>query len=233
MTHPATIAVLRQAAAVLIDHPGERLYATLDVVAAALRDVALDAPGPAADLLAVHDHLAATPPLAAAGHHVDTFDLRRRTSLHLTWYTDGDTRRRGASLAALKTALTGAGWRITGGELPDHLGVLLEFAARGDAATGHRLLCELRPSIDVLHAALTEDGSVYARALAAVVATLPAPSADTESAWRRLARNGPPSEDVGLDGYGHGTPLGMPSVRADSRPGRGSRRRARMETVPR
>ena len=43
------------------------------------------------------------PPLVTlAEHYVATFDRRRRCCLYLTWWTDGETRRRGQSLATLK-----------------------------------------------------------------------------------------------------------------------------------
>ena len=50
--------------------------------------------------------------LAAApgpAHYVETFDLRRRNSLYLTYYAHGDTRERGIALLRLKKLYRAAG----------------------------------------------------------------------------------------------------------------------------
>ena len=52
-----------------------------------------------------------SPPSTAAG----------AAALYLTYYTDGDTRRRGASLARLKSLYREHGWQPPEDELPDHL----------------------------------------------------------------------------------------------------------------
>ena len=67
--------------------------------------------------------------MEAAAAYVDTFDLRRRRSLHLTYYRHGDTRERGMALTALVDAYRVAGFRVAPGELPDFLPALLELAA--------------------------------------------------------------------------------------------------------
>ena len=48
--------------------------------------------------------LRATPPTQVGQHYVETFDLRRRCALYLTYYRYGDTRKRGMSMLTLKTA---------------------------------------------------------------------------------------------------------------------------------
>ena len=58
-------------------------------------------------------------------------------------------------------------------ESPDHLPVVLEFAATVDPEAGRRLLTQHRVPIDMLHEALTEADSPYAHAIAAVCETLP------------------------------------------------------------
>ncbi|WP_277605497.1 nitrate reductase molybdenum cofactor assembly chaperone [Glycomyces sp. L485] len=158
------------------------------------------------------DHVIATPELDLGAHYVQTFDLKRRRALHMTYYTDGDTRRRGHALARIKEVYTGCGWQIDSAELPDHLCVLLEFAARGDLEWGERLLATFRPGIELLRSALHDYGTPYADVLDAVTATLPPPGDEARLQAIRLAETGPPSEDVGLDPYG-AVPLGMPTVR--------------------
>jgi nitrate reductase molybdenum cofactor assembly chaperone NarJ/NarW len=48
--------------------------------------------------------LRATAPADVAQHYVQTFDLRRRCALYLTYYRYGDTRKRGLAMLAFKTA---------------------------------------------------------------------------------------------------------------------------------
>jgi nitrate reductase delta subunit len=64
--------------------------------------------------------------------YVETFDLRRRCCPYLTYYSCGDTRKRGMALLRFTAAYRTAGFELAGQELPDHLAVLCEFtAARG------------------------------------------------------------------------------------------------------
>ena len=62
------------------------------------------------------------------GPSVDTFDLRRRC-LYLTYYSFGDTRKRGMSLLQFTAAYRVAGFELAADELPDHLAMLCEFTA--------------------------------------------------------------------------------------------------------
>ena len=68
-------------------------------------------------------------------HYVREFDLGRRHALHLCYWTDGDTRRRGEVLGNFKQAYRQSDILVdTHGELPDYLPMVLEFAARVDLA---------------------------------------------------------------------------------------------------
>ena len=51
-------------------------------------------------------------PEALERHYVEVFDLRRKSSLHLTYYLHGDTRRRGMALLTLAHRYKAAGWEI-------------------------------------------------------------------------------------------------------------------------
>ncbi len=54
--------------------------------------------------------------------YVETFDLTRKCCLYLTYFTYGDTRRRGVALVQFKQAYRGAGVEFDRrDELPDHL----------------------------------------------------------------------------------------------------------------
>src|SRR5690606_5907561 len=56
--------------------------------------------------------LAATPPTDVAQHYVQTFDLRRRCALYLTYYRYGDTRKRGMAMVVFKAAYRDAGFIV-------------------------------------------------------------------------------------------------------------------------
>ncbi|MEU3979306.1 nitrate reductase molybdenum cofactor assembly chaperone [Streptomyces sp. NPDC026672] len=139
-------------------------------------------------------------------HYVETFDLRRRSSLYLTYYLHGDTRRRGTALLTLAQRYRANGWSIGegGAELPDHLPVVLEFAALAGPGAGEAPLRQHRRGIELIHRALTDAGSPYRHVLAALIELLPPASEADLRAVEELAAQGPPAEEVGLDPYGAG-----------------------------
>ncbi|MEV6481884.1 nitrate reductase molybdenum cofactor assembly chaperone [Streptomyces sp. NPDC051576] len=143
-------------------------------------------------------------PDALERHYVEMFDLRRKSSLYLTYYLHGDTRRRGMALLALAQRYRAAGWEIDGGELPDHLPVVLEFAALAGPGRGEAPLRQHRRGLELIHHALTDAGSPYHHLLAALRSLLPPPTEADLAAVAELAAQGPPAEEVGLDPYGNG-----------------------------
>ena len=146
---------------------------------------------------------------ALAARYVETFDLRRRAALELTYYAHGDTRERGMALLRLKKLYRAAGLPMASAELPDHLTVMLAFAALAPPGHGAAVLAEHRPAIELLRLSLHDLGSPYAHVLDAVAAELPPLSVTDRSAVTRLAREGPPEEAVGLEPYG--PPEAMPT----------------------
>ena len=139
-----------------------------------------------------------TQPLEAETTYVDTFDLRRRSTLYLTYWTAGDTRNRGYHMLAFAQAYRDAGMTPPKGEAPDYLPVVLEFAATVDPQAGRRLLAAHRGPIEVLRKALCDRGSPYAQVITAVCDTLPgAAGAEVD----RLMQSGPPTETVGLQPF--------------------------------
>jgi nitrate reductase delta subunit len=143
-----------------------------------------------------------------AARYVETFDLRRRATLELTYYAHGDTRERGMALLRLKKLYRAAGLPMAGSELPDHLTVMLAFAALAPEGFGEALLAEHRPAIELLRLSLHDGESPYADLLDALALLLPALSVSERSEVARLAREGPPDEAVGLEPYG--PPEAMP-----------------------
>jgi nitrate reductase delta subunit len=197
---PQARRVVFQAASVLLDYPGTELWERRGLVEEAVGGLPR---GEARDRLGRFlGHLGATGATELAAHYVETFDLRRRNCLYLTYYTDGDTRRRGPALAELKARYRAAGWAPPdGGELHDYLPVVLEFAARCAPEDGAAILREHRAGLETLHMALTGRGTPYADVVAAVRAELGAAPAEAVRAALRTARGGPPRESVGLETY--------------------------------
>jgi nitrate reductase delta subunit len=149
---------------------------------------------------------------ALAARYVETFDLRRQATLELTYYAHGDTRERGMALLRLKKLYRAAGLPMESEELPDHLTVMLAFAALAPEGYGEALLAEHRPAIELLRLSLHDLGSPYAHLLDAVAACLPALGVKERSEVARLAREGPPGEAVGLEPYGPPETTGAPSA---------------------
>ncbi|MFE1578754.1 nitrate reductase molybdenum cofactor assembly chaperone [Streptomyces fradiae] len=151
-------------------------------------------------LLGFTAHAGRTGRAELAAAYVAAFDHQRRCCPYLTYYAHGDTRKRGIALLRVKRAYAAAGWRLNDGELPDHLAVVLEFAA-AEPTAGHRLLTEHRAGLELLRLALREERSPWAALLDSVSATLPGLAGDERAAVARLAAEGPPEEHVGLDPY--------------------------------
>lgn len=191
--------LVHRIAALVLEYPDEELLVRLPQLHAATSTL----PEPVgSQLRGVLDHLGRTPAPELATDYVATFDLRRRCCLYLTYYAYGDTRKRGVALLTFKQAYRRAGVELAADELPDHLCVLLEFSATADLDVGTRLLLEHRAGLELLRLALTDAGSPYAAALAAVSATLPPLAGADRDAVARLAAEGPPGEDVGLEPFG-------------------------------
>lgn len=189
MTAPSTVL---QAASVLLQYPDERVRSAFGTVRAAVADRGLHE---------ALDGMEALDALALQQHYVEVLDQKRQCSLYLTWWTEGETRRRGLALARLKELYRARGFELVSTELPDFLPVVLEFAA-SEVELGLALLQEHRPALELIRLALVEAASPYAGPVAAVCDLLPGPSPQDVAAARALARTGPPTESVGLDGYG-------------------------------
>ncbi|HYN97321.1 MAG TPA: nitrate reductase molybdenum cofactor assembly chaperone [Pilimelia sp.] len=189
--------IAARAASLLLRYPDHESLAALPTLTAALDGL----PAPVADpLRAVADHRRHADPAALAAAYVELFDFRRRCCLHLTYYTAGDTRKRGEALVLFAAAYKAAGLRTVDGELPDYLPAVLDLAAFHD--DGWRLLRENRVGLDLLAAALDTEKSIYLHAIEAIRAMLPPPQAGDIAAAIRLAQTGPPVEQVGLEPFG-------------------------------
>ena len=135
----------------------------------------------------------------AQRHYVETFDLRRKSGLYLTYYLHGDTRKRGMALLMLKQRYRAKGLRLADGEMPDLLPVVLEFAATVGPGEGEAPLRQHRQGIELLRTALHSARTPYAMILDAVCDALPQLTDSDLAAIAALAFDGPPGlETVGV-----------------------------------
>jgi nitrate reductase delta subunit len=189
-------AIPYQLLSVLLRYPDERLVDAREEIAAAVDS--LPQRGALRRFVA---YLVEESPRELEQHYVETFDLRRRASLYLTYYVHGDTRKRGLALLRLKRLYAAAGLELASGELPDYLPLVLEFAALAPAGAGKTLLREHRPSLELLRSSLRDADSPYADLLDVLCDGLPRLSALERERVRRLGEEGPPSEQVGLQPF--------------------------------
>ncbi len=197
MSRPAWRAVAARAASLLLRYPDGEVLAALPTIRAALDGLPAEVAGPLREVVA---HRESTEPGELCAAYVQLFDFRRRCCLHLSYYTCGDTRRRGEALVDFAAAYKEAGLALVGGELPDFLPALLDLAAADEA--GWRLLRDNRVGLDLLVEALGRERSVYRQAIVAVRAMLPPAQPADLAAAAQLARTGPPVEQVGLEPFG-------------------------------
>jgi nitrate reductase molybdenum cofactor assembly chaperone NarJ/NarW len=192
------LAVAWQSASLLLGYPDERLLGELDLIRAASHDLPAALGEPIREVVV---HLESTPPTEAQAEYVETFDNRRRNSLFLTYFAHGDTRKRGVALLRFKQTYLRSGFVLDDSELPDHLSVVLEYAATVDQRLGWGLLLDHRAGLELLRMSLRDAGSPWAGAVEVVSATLPKLRGDELEAVRKLAAEGPPEEEVGLTPY--------------------------------
>jgi nitrate reductase delta subunit len=183
-------------ASVLLQYPTVALFDGLGQLA----EAASTAPRASREPFGIFlEWLSRTPPDAVARHYVETFDLRRRCALYLTYYRYGDTRKRGMAMLAYKAAYRASGFDPSDSELPDYLPLVLDFAALHPR--GERLLGAHRADLELLLRALRDAGSAYADVVEAVCAQLPALRRPGQALVRKFWESGPPDEEVGLEPF--------------------------------
>ena len=196
-----------QSASMLMDYPDDDLFSRLDL----LGEVAATLPAKLGTGLqqTIH-HLRTRPLYESQSDYVDTFDTRRRGCLFLTYFSNGETRKRGLALLRIKQVYTKAGLILTDDQLPDHLCVVLEFAATTDQQAGLKMILDNRAGLELLRLHLNEIESPWRGALDAVCVTLPALKGKDHEAVERLIAEGPEDEEVGLSPYGMPDLMPMP-----------------------
>jgi len=197
---PDQLTIVWQSASLLLNYPDEELLTRTELIGAASRDLP---PAIGDSIRKFLDHLESTALPELQADYVETFDNRRRCNLFLTYFAHGDTRKRGMALLRFKQTYLGAGFVLDDAELPDHLCVVLEFAATADQERGRDLMLDHRAGLELLRLSLRDMGSPWASLIDAVTATLPPLRGDERDAVRRLAAEGPPEEEVGLAPFAH------------------------------
>ena len=194
--------VTHQVASWCLSYPEETLVAQVPQLRAAMGEL------PESEIrtrmLRYLDHVESTPLEEQQKDYVDTFDMTKTHALHLSYWTDGDTRRRGEVLGYFKQKYRDTGFLVaTGGELPDHLTIVLEYAAVADPVAGSALLQEYRASIELLRMSLEDDESPYVDVITSICRTLPGPSPKTRSQVMDMVglKLIQPTETVGLEPY--------------------------------
>jgi nitrate reductase molybdenum cofactor assembly chaperone NarJ/NarW len=189
------LTVVWQSVSLLLDYPDESVVARSGLLRSASRTVP---PAIGDSLRSFLDHLEATPLSELQADYVETFDTRRRCNLFLTYFAHGDTRKRGMALLRFKQTYLASGYELDAAELPDHLCVVLEYAATVDQVRGRDLVLDHRAGLELLRLSLQDRQSPWVSLLDALTATLPPLRGEERDAVRRLAAEGPPEEEVGL-----------------------------------
>ena len=127
--------------------------------------------------------------------YVKTFDRKNRTSLYLSYYLNGDTRRRGMALLEFKGRYATEGWKVASNELDDFLPILLEFIAVTSSPLGLELLSAHKAGVSLLHFALKDNNSPYACLIQEILVRIPG---DDRKLTLNLIESGPPVEMVGV-----------------------------------
>ncbi|MFJ2619774.1 nitrate reductase molybdenum cofactor assembly chaperone [Glutamicibacter sp. NPDC087344] len=191
-------------ASLLLDYPDALWFARLDELESHLGRV----PEPLTSLFAEF--------ITSARHsgaeklqrdYVETFDLKRKCSLYLSYFATGDTRKRGTALVTFIEAYRAAGWNFEADELPDYLPAVLEFSAVSTDEIAEVLLAAHVEGIEVLRAALEAIHSPWAPLLRAITLSLPPVDAATQERVLALVSEGPPTETVGLSFLGNLPPF--------------------------
>lgn len=186
-------------ASLLLRYPDEQLIESL----ASLQEICAQLPRRVgAPLAALCRRLSDVSLLESQSDYVATFDLKRRCCLYLSYYLNGDTRRRGMALWRFLDEFKKVGQEVAQGELPDYLPAILEFAALGNEEAAIGLMHEHRAGLLVLLEALDELDSPYAGVVRVIDSLLPPRKDRSITEAERLVFEGPPSELVGIDDAG-------------------------------
>ena len=168
-TQVPTMRLTLRVLAHLLRYPDAELRAHLGELADALQLEAA-VPGHRLDeLQALIRRLSSQDALQTESEYVELFDRGRSTALHLFEHVHGDSRDRGPAMIDLVQTYEKAGLYLGPEELPDHLGVVLEFASTQPPALAKAFLGEVAHILNAIFSALLKRESPYAAVVAAVL----------------------------------------------------------------
>lgn len=188
---------LYAALSMLLQYPESATVRVLPQVREMTRELDADTQD---EFAAFADWLESTELLKAQTHYVDLFDRKRRACLYLTYFLNGDTRRRGMALVQFKELYHRFGWEPSSAELPDFLPTLLQFGAVAELEAADSVLSMHRAGLEVLHTALREGKSPYAQLVSALLRVVPGADEHADHVMQ-LIETGPPTELVGLEPF--------------------------------
>ena len=153
----------------LLGYPDASVRTHLDEMRDALhREDALTV-GRLGELDALIARLRDAPARDSEAAYVETYDSGRGTALHLFEHVHGESRDRGPAMVDLVKTYEQAGLFLAPGELPDHLGVVLEYASTQPPDSAREFLSEIAHILQVIFSALLRRQSPYASIVAAVL----------------------------------------------------------------
>ncbi|MCC7040307.1 MAG: nitrate reductase molybdenum cofactor assembly chaperone [Burkholderiales bacterium] len=158
-----------RALAALLTYPDARLRDALPELHDAIVAEGAVSRTRTAEIAALLDAIGRADPLDAEADYVQLFDRGRATSLHLFEHVHGDSRDRGPAMIDLAQTYAQAGLELVGGELPDFLPVLLEFASTQPPREARALLSEVAHILQAIFTALVKRESRYASVLGALL----------------------------------------------------------------
>ena len=188
---PASLRITLRVLARLLDYPDAQLRPQVGELLQALAEENVLGKDRLAELHALGRQLAQHDMYALQERYVETFDRGRQTSLHLFEHIHGDSRERGPALLDLAQTYEKAGLLFNAPELPDHLGVVLEFASTQPAALAREFLGEIAHIRNAVFTAWLQRQSPAATLFAAIVVAAGeranagplAPEPDMDEAW--------------------------------------------------
>ncbi len=160
--------VILKTLSLCLQYPDEQTRGALEESASIIRELPAD--GPRNDLLKALEWLVQSSLMALQAEYCGTFDLKRATSLGLTYHRWGDGKERGHALAGLNRLYHEAGYVVTAAELPDHLPLVLEFLSLCPDDAFDAVVQPYAAVIDNLAQRLRDEGSRYAGLLESVSA---------------------------------------------------------------
>jgi nitrate reductase delta subunit len=196
---PDERAVIYKLCSLALQYPDEQLLSGRVELTTAAAHLALDRS--IAPLQRFFAWFGSASPLELAQEYVKTFDLGKRSTLYLTFYSLGDRRDRGMALLRLKRLYRAAGLPLADDELPDFLPAMLEFASAAAPGQGEVVLREHRAPLELIRLSLHDQRSPYAPVLDAVCEQVGGMSSAERLSLDRLVAQGPPKELVGLEPF--------------------------------